>query len=360
MFAYALQATLADDVYFEPTTDYLERHIARLTGKEAAVFMPTGTMANQVSLRAHLSRPPYSVLCDYRSHINRFEAGGTAFHSGAHTVAVIPSNGHYLTLSDVRRFVVEGSDVHIAPTQVIALENTLDGAVFPQEEVIRISEFASKAGIMMHLDGARLWDVAAETGTPLKELCHPFDSISLCFSKGLGTPIGSCIVGAEDFITRARWYRKLFGGGMRQIGLLAGCAAYALNHNFPQLPLVHALARRLEVGLRNLGVRILSAGTCMVFYDPAPLGIEYDEISERAATLPEPITISSSRSRLVVHVQTEGQAVDDFLALVKTISEEKKVAGFVPLPQGKQIAADNIYDDVYGQSQSRRAAHGTQ
>ena len=129
MFAYALQATLADDVYFEPTTDSLERHIARLTGKEAAVFMPTGTMANQVSLRAHLSRPPYSVLCDYRSHINqyvfavvfvfyfftwdRFEAGGTAFHSGAHTVAVIPSNGHYLTLSDVRRFVVQGSDVHM-------------------------------------------------------------------------------------------------------------------------------------------------------------------------------------------------------------------------------------------------------
>lgn len=98
----------------------------------------------------------------------------------------------------------------------------------------------------------------------------------------------------------------------------------------------------------------------MVFYDPAPLGIEYDEISERAATLPEPITISNSRSRLVVHIQTEGQAVDDFLALVKTISEEKKAAGFVPLPQGKQIAADNIYDEVYGQSQSRQAAHGTQ
>jgi len=111
---------------------------------------------------------------------------------------------------------------------------------------------------------------------------------------------------------------------MRQIGVLAGCAAYALNHNFPQLPRVHDLARRLEAGLRELGVRILGANTCMVFFDPKPLGIEYDEISERAAKLPEPVTIVSSR--LVVHIQTEDQAVDDFLALVKTIVEEKKVA----------------------------------
>lgn len=140
----------------------------------------------------------------------------------------------------------------------------------------------------MHLDGARLWHVAAETGTSMKELCDPFDSVSLCFSKGLGkrgghlrrmhrsryligTPVGSCLAGTRDFITRARWFRKLFGGGMRQIGLLAGCAAYALNHNFSQLPRVHSLARKLEVGLRELGVLILSADTCMVWYCFPPL-----------------------------------------------------------------------------------------
>lgn len=129
MYAYAFQATLGDDVYFEPTTDSLEAHIAGLTGKEAAIFMPSGTMSNQVALRTHLVQPPYSVLCDYRSHINkyvsapspsdhqlilgRYEAGGTAFHSGAHTVAVVPSNRHHLTLSDVKRFIVQGSDVHL-------------------------------------------------------------------------------------------------------------------------------------------------------------------------------------------------------------------------------------------------------
>jgi len=113
MYAYAFQATLGDDVYFEPATDFLEAHIAGLTGKEAAIFMPSGTMSNQVALRTHLVQPPYSVLCDYRSHTNKYEAGGTAFHSGAHTVAVVPPNRRHLTLSDVKRFIIQGSDVHL-------------------------------------------------------------------------------------------------------------------------------------------------------------------------------------------------------------------------------------------------------
>lgn len=132
MYAYAFQATLGDDVYSEPATNSLEAHIAKLTGKEAAVFMPSGTMSNQIALRTHLVQPPYSVLCDYRSHINRcvstslppsckftsgrYEAGGTAFHSGAHTVAVIPSNSHHLTLSDVTQFIIQGFDVHLYKT----------------------------------------------------------------------------------------------------------------------------------------------------------------------------------------------------------------------------------------------------
>lgn len=134
----------------------------------------------------------------------------------------------------------------------------------------------------MHLDGARIWHVAAETGTSIKELCDPFDSASLCFSKGLGdyrlwlycqlflifykgAPVGSCLVGPKDFIAKARWFRKLFGGGMRQIGFLSGCAAYALTKNFPQLPRVHALAKKAEAGLEEIGASILSrAETCMV------------------------------------------------------------------------------------------------
>jgi len=133
---------------------------------------------------------------------------------------------------------------------------------------------------------------------------------------------------------------------MRQIGFLAGCAAYALNHNFSQLPDVHARARKLEEGLRELGVQILSADTCMIFFDPTPLGIKYEEISERAANLPEPIAVRGSR--LVIHIQTEDQVVGDFLALVKAMAEEKRAMGLVPpLVEGNPTATESIYQEIY-------------
>jgi threonine aldolase len=169
-----------------------------------------------------------------------------------------------------------------APTEVIALENTLNGTIIPQEEVVAIAKFARSKGVKMHLDGARVWHVATETGLTLKEICAPFDSVSMCFSKGLGrltfifragfqphslrgAPVGSCLVGSADMITRARRFRKLFGGGMRQTGILAASAVYALNNHFPLLPRVHALAKKVQGGLENIGATITSpAETCMV------------------------------------------------------------------------------------------------
>ncbi|ESK98441.1 threonine aldolase [Moniliophthora roreri MCA 2997] len=328
MYAYATLSSLGDDVYHDPTTFALEAHIAKITGKEAGLFMPSGTASNQISIRTHLKQPPYTVLCDHRSHIYKYEVGGCGFHSGAAVSPVIPSNGHHLTLEDVKAHMVYGPDVHFAPTEVIALENTLNGTIFPQEEITAISEFARSQDVKMHLDGARIWHVAAETGTPLEELCKPFDTVSLCFSKGLGAPVGSCLVGPKEFIQRARRIRKMFGGGMRQTGILAGSAAYALTYNFPQLPRVHALARKLEQGLEKIGVDITSrAETCMVFYDAASIGTTYDEIAERGQKLPEPLHLGGSR--LVVHIQTSDEAVDDFLALISEIANEKKAAGFV-------------------------------
>ncbi|EGO26047.1 hypothetical protein SERLADRAFT_467018 [Serpula lacrymans var. lacrymans S7.9] len=299
MFSYAIRSSLGDDVYFEPSTAALEEHIAQLAGKEAGIFLPTGTMSNQIALRTLLEQPPYSVLCDVRSHVYRFEAGGLAFHSGAHSTPVIPSNGHHLTLEDIEDHVILSSDVHVwvfyilfvvllylksfasAPTRVITLENTLNGTIIPQNEIYMISEFARSKKIKMHLDGARIWHVAAETNTSIRELCSPFDSVSLCLSKGLGAPIGTCLVGTKPFIRKARWFRKLLGAGMRQTGFLAGAAAYALANNFQLLPRVHALAKHMQQGLEKLGVGILSpAETCMVFYDPDPIGVEYWEVVE--------------------------------------------------------------------------------
>ncbi|CAA7264709.1 unnamed protein product [Cyclocybe aegerita] len=359
MYAYATLATLGDDVYFEPSTAALESHVAQLTGKEAGLFVPSGTASNQIALRTHLKQPPYSVLCDHRSHIHKYEAGGAAFHSGAAVIAVVPSNNHHLTLQDVKDNVILTGNIHFAPTEVVALENTLNGTIIPQDEIVAISEYAHSVGLKTHLDGARIWHVAAETSTPLKELCDPFDSVSLCFSKGLGAPVGSCLVGTKEFIAKARWFRKLFGGGMRQTGILAASAAYALSHNFPQLPRVHALTKRLEAGLEEIGAKILSrAETCMVrlfrlalcdaslnarqiFYDPSTIGVTYDEIAERGEALPESLVLGGSR--LVVHIQTSDAAVDDFLATVRQLAKEKKAAGFVK-PEGQ---VNGAVKDVY-------------
>ncbi|GBE78137.1 Probable low-specificity L-threonine [Sparassis crispa] len=346
MYAYALRASLGDDVYNDPSTEALEAHMAQLTGKEAALFVPSGTMSNQLALRTHLKQPPYSVLCDHRAHIARHEAGGAAFHSGAHLECVPPSNGHHLTVADVKENVVTEMNIHYAPTEVIALENTLNGTIIPQEDIEAISEFAHSKGIKMHLDGARIWHVAVATTTPIKTLCDPFDSVSICFSKGLGAPIGSCLVGSKEFITKARWFRKLFGGGMRQTSFMAAAAAYALTHNFPLLPGVHALTKKLENGLEGLGVTITSrAETCMVFFDASPIGVNYEEVVDRASKLPDPIDVGGSR--LVVHIQTSPDAVEDFLSLMRTLAQEKRDAGFAPtqkkvngLPNG------NIYHKV--------------
>ncbi|KAI6045117.1 pyridoxal phosphate-dependent transferase [Pisolithus marmoratus] len=296
MMEYAIRASLGDDVHhFEPSTA-----CSRIT---SGLFMPTGTMSNQ--------QPPYSVLCDARAHVYRMEGGGIAFHSGANVIPIFPENGHHLT----------------APTRVISLENTLNGTVIPQEEIIAISKHAREKGIIMHLDGARLWDVAVATGLSMKELCEPFESVSVCFSKGLGAPIGSCLVGSKEFIAKAKWFRKVFGGGMRQTGYLAASAAYALTHHFPLLPRVHALARRMQEGLEEIGVGILSpAETCMLFYDPSMIGVEYWEVVERAARLPKPICLNGSR--LMMHIQTADEAVEDFLGLMRQLKEEKARAGW--------------------------------
>ncbi|CDO72439.1 hypothetical protein BN946_scf184977.g140 [Trametes cinnabarina] len=307
MYAYASKASIGDAVYHEPTTLAFEAHMARITGKEDALFLPSGTMSNQIALRTHLKQPPYAVLCDHRSHIVR------------------------------------------SPTEVISLENTLNGTIFPHEEIVRISEYAHRVGVKMHLDGARIWHVAAETGISIKELCAPFDSVSLCLSKGLGAPIGSCLVGQKDFIAKARWFRKLFGGGMRQTGFMTAAAAYALTHNFPRLPAVHQLTKKLEAGLREIGVDIIGpVDTCMVFFDPSPIGVSLTELVQRARDLPEPIKLGGSR--LVVHIQTSPKAVEDLLALVRQLAEEKKAAGFVnteiPLTNGKSHSLKNMYVKV--------------
>ena len=246
MFAAMREAHLGDDVYNESeTTQELERHIAAMCGKEAGLFCSSGTQGNQICLRTHLQQPPYSILCDARAHIITYEAGGIAMFSQAMSTPVMPKNGKHLTMEEVKKNLILGEDVHHADTKIISLENTLSGVIFPIEEIERIGALAKEHDIAFHLDGARLWEASAATGIPLTRYGAIFDTMSLCLSKGIGAPVGTVIVGSQKFIKKARWFRKMMGGGMRQVGILAGAARYALDTQYPLgLKKVHERALR--------------------------------------------------------------------------------------------------------------------
>lgn len=318
------EASRGDDVYGEDdTTNSFQAEIAALTGKESAIFVPSGTLSNQLALRTHLHQPPHTVLCDTRSHIHRYEAGGIAFHCGASTEIVAPSNGHHLRWDqDIKPNLNLSDDIHFSPTRIISLENTLNGTIFPQDEIVKISTEARKLGLIMHLDGARVWNVAAETGLSLKELCDPFDTVSLCLSKGLGAPIGSILVGPSQFIKKVRHFRKLYGAGVRQVGPLVAAARVGVLENYPKLQATHQLARYAGQELEKLGVRLTApVETSMVFLDTSSIGIPISELVSRAAALPAPIQLGGGR--MVVHYQIEKQAIDDLLDLIRVMKKEK-------------------------------------
>lgn len=227
------QTTLLDDVFEEdPVTNELQRYVAEITKHEDSLLVLSGTMGNQVAIRSHLAQPPHSVLCDHRSHIICYEAGGVSAWTGATVSPVIPKNGVHLTLEDVKKHAVLGDNIHYCPTKLISLENTLDGMIMPLAEAKRIVEWAHANDIKVHLDGARLWEAVVSGAGSLPEYTSLFDSVSLCFSKGLGAPIGSIIVGSQEFIKKARWFRKSIGGGARQTGVIAAAARVALTETF--------------------------------------------------------------------------------------------------------------------------------
>ena len=323
MLAAIQDTTLLDDVFAEdPTTNDLEEFISELTGKEAALLVLSGTMGNQVSLRAHLGGPPHSILCDYRSHIRCYEAGGASVLSGALVDAIVPKNGVYITLEDVKKHAELSDDVHACPTKVVSLENTLTGTILPLEECQRISAWAKEHGIIMHLDGARLWEaVVAEAGT-LKDYCDCFDSVSLCFSKGLGAPIGSIVVGAKGFIKKARWIRKMIGGGMRQTGVVSAAARVSVEETYlgGRLKKSHENAKKVEEVWTSLGGKVTSpVDTNMVCIDLEDAGISDIDFVKLSAKH----GLRTLGDRLVVHYQISDEALQRLEGLMREVIDQK-------------------------------------
>lgn len=312
------QAQLGDDVFGEDkTTNALEEYVAKITGHQSGLFVMSGTMGNQIAIRTHLYQPPYSVLCDHRSHIIRSEAGGVSMWTGATVYPVVPRNGLFLSLEDIREHFIPGANipygftqatkrgryteavprtnVHDCPTRLISLENTLGGVIMPYFETARIVEWAHDNNIKVHLDGARIWEAAAAVeagGGSLAYYCSLFDSVSLCFSKGLGAPIGSMVVGSKAFIEQARWFRKSIGGGTRQLGVLSAAARVAVEEVFGQGPIglggklkaTHEKARRVADMWTSRGGKLaLPVETNMVWLDLAQAGLGPNDVSEVAA-----------------------------------------------------------------------------
>ncbi|MGH7222100.1 MAG: low-specificity L-threonine aldolase, partial [Gemmataceae bacterium] len=252
-------AEVGDDVFHEdPTVIRLEEHVAELLGKEAALFVPSGTMSNQICVNAH-THPGDELLCDVNCHIYNYEAGAPAILSGVtcHTL-----DGEYGIL-DVTQLEdrIRPDDDHQARTRLVCLENTHNrggGRIYPFEKIQAIHAWARQHKLMLHLDGARLWNAIVATGITAKQWGGLFDTVSVCFSKGLGAPVGSALVGPREFVTRARRIRKLFGGGMRQAGVLAAAALYALEHHVERLSEDHRNAQVIAKAVADTpGMRLV-------------------------------------------------------------------------------------------------------
>ncbi|MCE9565240.1 MAG: low-specificity L-threonine aldolase [Planctomycetes bacterium] len=244
MLAAMSAAAVGDDVFGEdPTINELERRTAAMFGHEAGLFVPSGTMSNQIAVRIHC-RPQDEILLETTSHIYLWEAGGAAALSGV-TCRTIDGQFGLLNESDFAG-KIRPNDMHAVRTRLVSLENTHNrggGTVYSPEAINGISKWARSNGLATHLDGARIWNAMVVTGVPAKIWGQMFDTVSVCFSKGLGTPVGSALLGPKDLIAHARRIRKLFGGAMRQAGFLAGACLYALDHNIDRLAEDHANAK---------------------------------------------------------------------------------------------------------------------
>lgn len=260
-----VRAEVGDDVFGDdPTVNALQERVAALLGKEAALFVSSGTQGNLCALMAHCGRGD-EALVGQLAHTYRYEGGNGAVFGSVQPQPLPQQPDGSLKLDDIEA-AIKPDDEHFARTRLLCLENTWNGKVLPLAYLDAATALAHAKGLATHLDGARLWNAGIATGTPVATIARGFDSVSVCFSKGLGAPMGSALVGAKDFIARARRIRKALGGGLRQIGLLAAAAGHALDHHVERLAEDHANARRLADGLAAIdGLTVVMPDTNIVF-----------------------------------------------------------------------------------------------
>lgn len=273
------EAEVGDDVFKEdPTVNRLEKYAAELLGKEAALYVPSGVMGNQICLNV-LTNPGDEVICEFDAHIFNYESGSPAAISGIQLLPVIGKRGVF-TAEQAREFIRPAGAYYMPRTKVIEVENTHNragGTIHPIENIISLKNLAKKNNLFYHLDGARIWNASAATGISPAEYASHFDSVSCCLSKGLGAPVGSIIAGTKDFITEAFRVRKAWGGGMRQLGIMAAAGLYALQNNRERLKDDHEKAQILARAINEnsaLEIDIESVQTNILIFKPLNISVE--------------------------------------------------------------------------------------
>jgi threonine aldolase len=324
MREYMMQAEVGDDVFGEdPTVNRLQNKIANLLSKEDALFVPSGTQANQICVNAH-TQPGQEVIVDYNAHIFNYESGSGGMLSGIQLHPIIGKNG-FPSVDQIKE-VIRPFDDHYPQTCLICLENTHNragGTIFPLQEIIQISNLAKENNLKLHLDGARLWNASVATGIALSEYAKYFDSVSLCFSKGLGAPIGSIVVGSKEFIKKAHFYRKAYGGGMRQIGIIAAACEYALENNYNKLKIDHQNAKKIAETLNSLpsiAIELESVQSNLIIFDISKMGKSASDVClilEENGVLVLPF--GPTKIRMVTHLDVSVSEIDEVCKILLKI-----------------------------------------
>ena len=310
MLAAMTAAEVGDDVWGDdPTVKRLQDALAERTGKETGLFFPSGTQSNLAALMAHCARGDEYIVGQL-AHTYKYEGGGAAVLGSIQPQPIENAPDGSLPLDKVAA-AIKPIDDHFARTRLLALENTIGGKVLPVQYVTDATNLARKRGLATHLDGARIFNAAVASGQPVADLCAPFETISICFSKGLGAPVGSVLVGSKALIEVAHRWRKVLGGGMRQAGVLAAACLYALDHNVVRLAEDHDNAAHLASGLAQIEeVTVLSQATNMVFAQLPPEHCQPLEawLKERGI-----LTQMMYSSRFVTHMDVSRSDIDMFV-----------------------------------------------
>jgi len=320
MLQAMMSAPVGDDVFGEdPTINQLQTMAAEMFGKEAALFCPSGTMTNQIAINTHV-RPGDEVICSDLAHVYLYEGGGIARNSGAQ-VRLLTGDLGRLKAADVEE-AIRPSDAHYARTSMVCLEDTVNkggGAIYDHADIMEIKSVCERHGLKLHLDGARLFNALAETRMDKRAYAAPFDSISICLSKGLGAPVGSLLLGNRDFVKEAHRTRKVMGGGMRQAGILAAAGIFALKHHLERLRDDHARARQMADALSAADFvnSVMPCPTNIVIFELRP-GLHSDRVSADLKTHGlRGSTFGPRQMRFVTHLDFDDNDLDRAIGIIR-------------------------------------------